>query len=81
MKLLMLLKLTISYKEDVMNLEIHRLKEAIVSIVNAYPLPIEVKRMVLSEVTMEASAAAKAELAEEIRKFNEQKKSEEKDGE
>lgn len=64
-----------------MNLEIHRLKETIINLVNASPLPIEVKRMVLSEVTMAASESAKAELAEEIRKFNEQKQLEGKDGE
>ena len=68
-----------------MNLEIHRFKETIINLLNASTLPIEVKRMILSEITISASEAAKAELAEEIKKFNEQKEKEkvleEKDGE
>lgn len=68
-----------------MNLEIHRLKETIINLLNASTLPIEVKRMILSEITISANEAAKAELAEEIKKFNEQKEKEkvleEKDGE
>lgn len=68
-----------------MNLEIHRLKETIINLLNASTLPIEVKRMILSEITISASEAAKAELAEEIKKYNEQKEKEkvleEKDGE
>lgn len=64
-----------------MNLEIHRFKEAIVCLINASTLPLEVKRMALAEITVAVSDAAKGALAEEIRQFNEHKESERKDGE
>ena len=64
-----------------MDLEIHRFKNAIVSVINASDLPLEVKRMCLAEITGAVGEAAKNALGEQIRQFNEQKKSEEKEGE
>ena len=64
-----------------MNLEIHRFKETLISLINASTLPMEVKRMVLSEITMAVSDASKNVLAEEIKAFKEQQESKESDGE
>lgn len=62
-----------------MNLEIHRLKETIVHILNASPLPIEVKRMALSEITNAVADAAKNALEAEIKEFKEQQSKEEEE--
>lgn len=64
-----------------MNLEIHRFKETIVNVVNMSPLPIEVKRMALSEITMAVSDASKNVLEEELKKFKEQQESKKEEGE
>lgn len=62
-----------------MNLEIHRFKETIINVVNMSPLPIEVKRMALSEITMAVSDASKNALEEELKKFKEQQKNSEEE--
>lgn len=64
-----------------MNLEIHRFKEAIINVVNMSPLPIEVKRMALSEITMAVSDASKNALEEELKKFKEQQELKKEEGE
>lgn len=64
-----------------MDLEIYRFKNAIVGVVNASDLPLEVKRMCLVEITSAVGEAAKNALNEQIRQFNEQKQLEEKEGE
>lgn len=62
-----------------MNLEIHRLKETIVHILNASPLPMEVKRMALSEITNAVADAAKNALEAEIKELKEQQAKEEEE--
>lgn len=60
-----------------MDLEIHRFKETIIALVNASPLPWEVKRMSINEIAGAVSDAANVALAEQIKQANE--KAEEKE--
>ena len=64
-----------------MNLEIHNFKETIIKLINASPLPIEVKRMALSEIMMAVNDASKNALEEEMKAYKEQRESRESDGE
>lgn len=64
------------------NLEIRRFKETIVTMVNASPLPIEVKRMAFNEVAQAINDAANTAVMEEQKAYEEQmKKSEDKEEE
>lgn len=64
------------------NLEIRRFKETIVTMVNASPLPIEVKRMAFNEVAQAINDAANAAVMEEQKAYEEQiKESEDKEEE
>ena len=60
-----------------MNLEIYRFKETILAMINASPLPLEVKRMALNEVAGAVNEAANNAILEEKRAFEEQQKKEE----
>lgn len=66
------------------NLEIREFQQAIVNYTNTSLLPIEVKRLVLSDIlsqlNTEASAAVQLELAERIKSEQEQKKGDEGNG-
>lgn len=69
-----------------MNLEIHNFKETLIQLINASPLPIEVKRMALSEIVVAVNDASKKVLAEEMKAYKEeqeklQKEQKESDGE
>lgn len=57
-----------------MNFEIYRFKETIVAMINASPLPLEVKRMALNEIAGAVNEAANNALMEEKRAFEEQQK-------
>lgn len=64
------------------NLEIRRFKETIVTMVNASPLPIEVKRMAFNEVAQAINDAANTAVMEEQKAYEEQiKESEDKEEE
>ena len=64
------------------NLEIRRFKETIVTMVNASPLPIEVKRMAFNEIAQAINEAANTAITEEQKAYEEQiKESEDKEEE
>lgn len=60
-----------------MDLEIHRFKETLISLINASPLPLGVKRMAVNEIATAVNEAANVALAEQIKLANE--KAEEKE--
>lgn len=66
------------------NLEIREFQQAIVNYTNTSPLPIEIKRLVISDIlaqlNTEANAAVQSELAERINAEREQKKEVEDNG-
>lgn len=62
-----------------MDLEIHRFKETLISLINASPLPLGVKRMAVNEIANAVNEAANVALAEQIKLANE-KAEENKDG-
>lgn len=61
------------------NLEIRKFKETIVTMVNASPLPIEVKRMTFNEVAQAINDAANTAVMEEQKAYEEQQKKEEEE--
>lgn len=63
------------------NLEIRKFKETIVTMVNASPLPIEVKRMTFNEVAQAINDAANTAVMEEQKAYEEQQKKEPEDKE
>lgn len=50
-----------------MNLKIRQLEDAIIELVNSYDLPIEVKRLVLSDVLNISMRQSDKEVAQEIK--------------
>ena len=56
------------------NLEIRKFKETIVTMVNASPLPIEVKRMAFNEIAQAINEAANTAIMEEQKAYEEQMK-------